>query len=89
MQYILKNKEIQKQQLLQELEELLARLSIPLRYEKGDFSGGLCKIEEQAHFILNKNLSLEQKLQILKSDLQHINLEDHFIRPALREFLNS
>jgi hypothetical protein len=85
----LKNEKIQKQQLLQELEELLARLSIPLRYEKGDFSGGLCRIEEQAHFILNKNLSLEQKLQILKNDIQQIDLEDHFIRPALREFLNS
>ena len=85
----MKRSKIQKQQLLQEMEELLLRLSIPLRYEKGDFSGGLCRIEEETHFILNRNLSLDQKLEVFKNDLSNLDLEKHFVRPALREFLNS
>lgn len=73
--------------LLQELEQLLERLSIPLRYEKGDFRGGLCIYNRQRHFILNKRLSVDQKLQILKSDLRLLNLQEIYLRPALREFL--
>lgn len=76
-----------KQQLLQEVEELLERLSIPLRYEKGDFKGGLCRFNDRFCFILNKKLSVDQKLQILQSDLRLLNLDDVYIRPALREFL--
>ncbi len=76
-----------KAKLLSELEELLERLSIPLRYEKGDFRGGLCKLNEQTYFIVNKKLSLDQKLQILKSDLRLLDLQQIYLRPALREFL--
>ena len=79
----------QKQILLQELEELLERLTIPLRYEKGTFKGGLCFYNEKAYFIINKNLSLDQKLQIFRNDLLHVNLEDLFIRPVIREFLSN
>lgn len=79
----------QKYILLQELEELCDRLTIPLRYEKGNFQGGLCFYDNQTYFILNKNLSVDQKLQIFKSDLQHVNLDEMFIRPTVREFLNN
>ena len=78
-----------KHQLLQEIEELLARLSIPLRYEKGDFRGGLCRLNDRICFILNKKLSIDQKLQIMQSDLRLLDLDDVYIRPALREFLES
>lgn len=78
----------QKQKLLQELEELLERLMIPLRYEKGNFNGGLCFYDKKTYFIINKNLSVDQKLQIFKNDLQIVNLDDLFVRPAVREFLN-
>ncbi len=79
----------QKQVLLQEFEDLLEKLTIPLRYEKGNFKGGLCFFNEKTYFILNKNLSLDQKLQIFRDDLQYVNLEDLFIRPVIREFLSN
>jgi hypothetical protein len=77
----------QKKTFYKELEELLARLSIQIRHERGDFQGGLCTFEDQSYFILNKSHTIEQKLSVLKSDLKHIDLEDTFIRPALREYL--
>lgn len=84
----MKIKRDQKTQFLKELEELLERLSIQLRYEKGNFQGGLCIYDNKSCLILNKNHSVDQKLNILKNEMQHLNLEDFYIRPALREFLD-
>lgn len=73
--------------LLQEMEGLLEQLSIPVRYERGNFKGGLCRLNDDEIFIINKNLPLEQKLQIFREELEGINLEDIFIRPVLRNYL--
>ncbi len=75
--------------LIQEIEALLEQLSIPIRYEKGNFKGGLCRINDEQLFILNKNLPLEQKLQIFREELTHLDLENIFIRPILREYLGN
>ncbi|NOY78588.1 MAG: hypothetical protein GXO76_12030 [Calditrichaeota bacterium] len=73
--------------LLQEMEGLLEQLSIPVRYERGSFKGGLCRLNNDQIFIINKNLPLEQKLQIFREELERIDLEDIFIRPVLRNYL--
>lgn len=85
----MKRENLQKQQIFSEIEELLDRISIPIRYEKGDFIGGLCTYDGRTIFILNKKLSLEQKLQVAKMELPHLNLENYYLRPLLREFLEA
>ncbi len=82
-----RKKNSRNEHLIQEIENLLAQLSIPLRYEKGNFKGGLCRVNDERLFILNKNLPLEQKLQIFREELTHLDLEDIFIRPVLRDYL--
>lgn len=76
-----------KSQLFTEIEELLERISIPIRYEKGNFKGGICICNNQTMFIINKKLSIDQKLNIAKSELNILNLDDLYIKPNLREFL--
>ena len=76
-----------KNQLFSEMEELLERLAIPLRYEKGDFKGGICTFNNQTQFILNNRLSIGQKLQIVKSEIKNLDLENLFLRPELREYI--
>ena len=82
-----KKKSEKSEWLLQEMEGLVEQLSIPIRYEKGNFKGGLCRLNDDRIFIINKTLPLEQKLQIFREELVRINLEDIFIRPVLREYL--
>lgn len=77
----------QKQLLFSEIEELLERFSIPVRYEKGNFLGGLCTYKDQTSFIINKKLSIDQKLQMAKSELNNLDLTDYYLRPNLRDFL--
>jgi hypothetical protein len=84
---ILKKSAQNKRQLLTEIEELLERISIPVRHEKGDFHGGLCTYKGQTTFIINKRLSIDQKLNIAKSELKNLDLDSLYLRPQLRDFL--
>ena len=73
--------------ILQGFETLINNLSIDLRYEKGDFTGGLCKIGPKDIFIINDKLSIDKKIQLIANELKRLNLEQIYIRPALREII--
>ena len=85
--FFMKQSKQQKQKLFSEIEELLERFSIPIRHEKGNFFGGLCTYNDQTAFIINKKLTIDQKLQIARSELVNLDLNDHYLRPNLRDFL--
>jgi len=78
---------MRKELILQGFESLIENLSIGLRYEKGDFKGGLCKISDKRLLILNNKLTIEQKISIMAKELKNMNLEKIYIRPALREII--
>ncbi len=42
--------------VLNELEELLNKLGIEFKYEKGFFKGGICRIEDKQYFYLSKSI---------------------------------
>ncbi len=78
-----------KQLILQGFESLVESLSIGLRYEKGDFAGGLCKIGNQDILIINPTLPIDMKINIMADELKRLNLEQIYIRPALREIIEN
>jgi len=75
------------QNLLQGFETLIQNLSIDLRYEKGDFSGGLCRMPDKSVFIINNKLSLENKIKLIVDELKLMDLNHIYIRPALRKII--
>ncbi len=75
--------------ILSELEELLHKLDIELKYERGNFKGGLCRIEEKQYFYLSKILSLEQKVNLIAGQLKSMNLENVYLKPKIRELLDT
>ena len=75
--------------VLSELEELLDKLGIELKYEKGGFKGGLCRVEDKEYFYLNKILSFEQKVSIITKQLKKMELEDVYLKPKIREMLEA
>jgi len=77
------------ERILQGLETLIQNLSIDLRYEKGDFAGGLCKIGSRDIFIINNKLPIDKKIRIMAGELNRMNLERIYIRPALREIIEN
>ncbi|OQX95660.1 hypothetical protein B6I21_04265 [candidate division KSB1 bacterium 4572_119] len=73
--------------VLQAFENLVEKLSIDLRYEKGDFSGGLCRMPEKNILIINSRLPEEQKVRLIAAELSMMELNHIYIRPALREIM--
>jgi len=78
---------MRKELILQGFESLIENLSIIIRYEKGDFQGGLCTISDKKILILNHKLTLDQKISVIAQELKQLNLEKIYIRPALRAII--
>ena len=76
---------MENQILLQELENIATKLDITVRYENGDFAGGLCRVKEENVLIINKNNSLQKKITILARELSGVDLSAIYILPKLRE----
>ncbi len=74
--------------LLQELEQLIARLDIELRYEHlVDASSGLCTYKGKRCLLLEIDMDIDSKLILLKSVLNAYDLSHMFISPMVRDFL--
>ena len=76
------------------LEELVQKLGIKIRYEtvkKEDFihTGGLCQLQGEYIFIINSKASTGEKIRLLASALKRFDLSHIYIRPAVRELLDS
>lgn len=74
--------------ILQAFENLIQSLSIDLRYEKGDFAGGLCHLPSKSIFIINSKLPIENKIKLIASELKAMELNHIYIRPTLRKVIN-
>jgi hypothetical protein len=73
--------------ILEGLENLIQSLSIDLRYEKGDFAGGLCRVANRSVLIVNDKLSPENKIKLIAAELRLLKLNHIYIRPALRKVI--
>ncbi|HEY6953529.1 MAG TPA: hypothetical protein VI758_14070 [Bacteroidota bacterium] len=74
-------------QLLKELEDLAEKSSISLRYEKGDFDGGYCVLKAERIIVLNKRLVAQKRTSILAQALAEVGIEEIYLKPAVREFI--
>jgi hypothetical protein len=75
-------------QILDELEAICNKLGIELRYEKGNFEGGFCRLKDKNVIIVNKTLTNQQKIRVLARELALFDLEGIYIVPALRSIID-
>lgn len=71
--------------LLEELEGLTEQLGYRIRKEKGSFMGNSCVLEGDKIVMLNKNHPVEFNIGVLVKFLAERDLNDIFIKPALRK----
>ena len=76
------------------LEDLIEGFNIRIRYEaiKQDEDsvkvlGGLCLVRGEYVLIVNSNTTAGDRLRTLGRALKHFDLDQIYIRPVLREFL--
>jgi hypothetical protein len=76
------------EKLLIQLTSLAEHLGLKIREEKGDFGGGLCKIDGEDIIFLNQQHGIIQKNHVLSQAIAQLPLDGVFMIPALREHLD-
>lgn len=85
-------KPMKQDELYQHLKDLAEKLEIRF-FEKNfrnvgiSVKSGLCKIEGYHHFFMDKHKKIREKNEILAQALAQFPLDDIYIVPALREFI--
>ncbi len=75
------------EEILAELHELAKQIGVTIRYEKGDFEGGYCILKDQRVLLVNKRLFPRRKSAILAIAMHEIGLDNVYVKPALREYV--
>ncbi len=84
----MKIKEKEFESILQDLKSLATEMGAKVRFERGDFKGGYCILQESKVIVINKLSSLQKKVAILSSALKQLGAENIYIPPKIREVID-
>jgi hypothetical protein len=84
----MKIKEKEFENVLNDLKSLAIQMGAKVRFERGDFNGGYCIIEEKKVVVINKLSSLQKKVVILAAALKELGVDDIYLKPKLREIID-
>ena len=78
--------------LFNQLEELANTLGIAIRHENINVenlpgTGGLCRIKGEYVLILHSRLTVREKIRVLTGALRQFDLDEIYVKPALRALL--
>lgn len=85
---MMKLKEKEFEQVIDELKQVAAQLGVSVRFEKGDFIGGFCIVKENKIIVINKFANTQRKAAILATALKELGIDDIYINPRLREIID-
>jgi hypothetical protein len=74
--------------VFKELEELLDKLSIKIKYGRGYFIGGLCRFKEEKYLYLNRSDDKDKHISIILSELDNIDLNGIELSKSIGELLS-
>ena len=78
---------MKKNKLYDEFEALATKLDLKILKGKGSFNGGVCTVNNEKVIVLNKLKPIEQRLRVLANSFVEFNLDDVYIVPALRAYI--
>jgi len=78
---------MEEKQVLDQLTNLVGQLGLEMRWEEGDFTGGICRVDAQEMFIINPSLPTFEKVQVLCLSLRGLDLSKVFVVPRLRALI--
>jgi hypothetical protein len=78
--------------LLVQLEELAEKFGILVRdeninIEESSTTGGLCRVEGKYILILNSQVTVKEKKQVIIKALQQFDISNIYLKPIIRELL--
>ena len=83
----MKIKEKEFENLLQDLKSVASQLGVTVRFEKGDFKGGYCIVQENKVIVLNRLGTLQRKVITLAVALKEFGIDEVYLSPKIRELI--
>ena len=77
----MKIKEREFEELIQELKSVALQLGAEVRFERGDFKGGYCILNDNKVIVVNKMATLQRKVIILSMALKEIGVDEIYLAP--------
>ena len=74
-------------EIYQELQAAAKLVGLQVRRANGKFFSAGCTVNDENVIVLNSMSTVETRAGILARHLINFNLDDHFIKPAVREFI--
>lgn len=76
-------------QIQEELHQLTKDLGIKIRRESGKFKSGWCIVNDNKLILINRTAPPEMVASVVAKCLAMHNLDNVFIKPAIREFIDN
>lgn len=73
--------------IVEALVDAARQLNWEVRFERGNFRGGPCRLDGERVIMLNKRHSPDVQVSILAESLQGEDLDQMFLQPAVRTAL--
>ncbi len=73
---------------LQQLIDLLEKLSIEVKYDRGFFRGGLVRYRDRLILYLNRKAETQSKIDLILEELKLIHIPEKYLTDDLKRILN-
>ena len=78
---------MEQDKILQQLIEFIEELSITVKYDRGNFIGGVVRYHEDDYLYLNRKDDPETKIKTILSELQQLEIPIETITPEIRKII--
>ena len=75
------------QQVARAFAEAVQDLGVRVRYDRGAFRGGRCRVGAEEVVVLNRRLPVETHVAVLAEALRALPVDELYLRPAVRAAL--
>ena len=69
---------------MQQLLDIIEALSVSVKYDRGNFKGGLIRYHEDNIYYINRKADIDTKLQTIVNELKQMRIPEKLISPELR-----
>jgi hypothetical protein len=74
-----------KEKLFTDLLALLEELSVTVKYDRGNFKGGLVRYREDSLYYVNRKADIDAKIQNIVNELKQIDFPRELLSDEIRE----
>lgn len=75
---------MEKELLLEQLINIIEKLSVTVKYDRGNFKGGLVRYHEDNYFYINRKADIDVKIQTIVNELKQVQIPEELISSEIK-----